>query len=692
MLQKHCSDAQLLAYADGELPGRRTADKTSRHLQVCWQCRARLDEMVDQAHAVSRALSDDSFLHPLRTAEVKERLVAAQREYEGRLHASRISVRSRVSAGWYWAAAACACVGLLAAVAFWQGQTQKHEILAKSEQAEQVPFTQPVHQTLLVEISQTRPKPLRRTGKIEVWSQPTQKRFALRWWDAQGGSLRQALWRPQDDRQYVYRYTRSAGAEQSSAPGITVYSASPRKTVSLADLSQRGLEIGAIEQQFMGWLENRQWRPITLARDFAGFVSQDGVELNLERVSSAEGVRLLRLTARRRAGSLTTEITLEMDGTSYRPRLQRIRFETADQAAEVSLISERVETVPAAVLRSSVFTPDVAVTAPATRVVEALPLAPRPPAVTAIAAFTEAELSEKQIEVEYAVHRLNACLGGSVEVTRKGVSGIAITGLVADPERRDQIRAALSDYASAGWLTVNIRTVDEALSSGLAQQPGEHTDTSAENQPVRAGTIEAPKPPVEDLLVEYFRTHPEIQATDGSATNDPSKQAAHLASRTISLSQAALGEAWALRRLAQSFGGLSDLSLEPKRLLEAMIRAHLGALREQLDHQFELLAPVFPPALVQDSAADENPNLQWQDDMLSLFREIENLNDSTLELFAGTPSKTGSASVSERLAQRTNTLNRLRSATQAAEAIVEDQFSGSQKAAAQQQKKAPHAR
>jgi len=391
--------------------------------------------MVNQAHAVARALSDDSFLHPLHTAEVKERLIAAQREYEGRLHVSRISVRPRVSAGWYWAAAACACMGLLAAVAFWQGQTQKHEILAKSEQAEQVPFTQSLHQTLLVEISETRPNPLRRTGKIEVWSQPAQKRFALRWWDTQGSSLRQALWRPQHDRQYVYRY--------SSAPGIIPYSPSPRKTVSLADLSQRGLAIEAIEQQFMGWLENRQWRPITLARDFAGFVSQDGVELNLERISSAEGVRLLRLTARRRAGSLTTEITLEMDGTSYRPRLQRIRFETADQAAEVSLISERVETVPAAVLRSSVFTPDVAVTAPPTRVVEALPPSPAGPAVTARAPFTEAELSEKQIKVEYAVHRLNACLGGTVEVTRRGDSGIAITGLVADPERRDQIRAAL---------------------------------------------------------------------------------------------------------------------------------------------------------------------------------------------------------------------------------------------------------
>jgi anti-sigma factor RsiW len=113
-IQKHCSDERLLAYADGELPGR-TADKTARHLAVCWQCRARLDEMENQAYAVARALSDDSLLHPLHMAETKERLIAAQREYERRL-ASEISVRLRVSAGLCWAAAPCACMGLLAVV------------------------------------------------------------------------------------------------------------------------------------------------------------------------------------------------------------------------------------------------------------------------------------------------------------------------------------------------------------------------------------------------------------------------------------------------------------------------------------------------------------------------------------------------------------------------------------------------
>jgi|GEM_PF-767060 len=677
-IQKHCSDERLLAYVDGELPGR-TADKTARHLAVCWQCRARLDEMEHQAYAVARALSDDSFLHPLHMAEIKERLTAAQREYERKL-ASKIPVRLRVSAGWWAAAAACACMGLVAAVVFWRGQTQKHEILAKSEQAEQVLITQPVHQTLHVELSETRPRSLKRNGKIEIWSEPKQNHFALRWWDAQAGSLRQALWRPQDDRQYAYRYT--------SAPGVIPHYASLSKVVSLADLSQQGVEIEAFERQFMNWLENRQWKPITLAQDFAGFVSQDGVELNLERISGAEGARVLRLTARRRAGTLTREIVLEMDGTSYRPLLLRMAFETPDRAVELSLISERVETVPAAVLRASVFTPEVGLTAPPARVVKAPPLppGPTPSLVTAgaafTAAFTEAELSEKQIQVEYALHRFGACLGEPVQVTRQGVSGIAVTGLVADTELRDVLRAALSNYRSAGWLTVDIRTVDEALTSVLAQQPRESADGSAGKEAVTANTMMASKPPVEDFLVEYFREHPETQAASASSAagassaKDPSKQAAQFAGRAVSLSQAALAEAWALRRLAQSYGGFSDLPVRSQWFLKAMIIDHLRALREQLDRQFELLAPVAPPAQAQDS--DDDSNRHWEDRVLRLFRAIENLHDATLELFAGTPPKTGAASLSQTLAQSASTLKRLRSATQVVEAVVQDRFPGRQ--------------
>src|SRR6202035_3669552 len=231
---------------------------------------------------------------------------------------------------------------------------------------------------------------------------------------------------------------------------------------------------------------------------------------------------------------------------------------------------------------------------------------------------------------------------------------------------------------SAGWLTVDIRTVDEALSSVLAQQPRESADGSAGKEAVTANTMVASKPPVEDFLIEYFREHPEPQAASASVAKDPSKQAAQFAGRAISLSQAALAEAWALRRLAQSYGGFSDMPVRSQWFLKAMIFDHLRALREQLDRQFELLAPVAPPAQAQDSDADDDSNRHWQDQVLRLFRAIENLHDATLELFAGTPPKTGAASMSQKLAQSASILKRLRSATQVGEAVVQDRFPGRQ--------------
>jgi len=137
-----------------------------------------------------------------------------------------------------------------------------------------------------------------------------------------------------------------------------------------------------------------------------------------------------------------------------------------------------------------------------------------------------------------------------------------------------------------------------------------------------------------------------------------------------------LAEAWALRRLAQSYGGFSDLPVRSQWFLKAMIIDHLRALREQLDRQFELLAPVAPPAQAQDS--DDDSNRHWEDRVLRLFRAIENLHDATLELFAGTPPKTGAASLSQTLAQSASTLKRLRSATQVVEAVVQDRFPGRQ--------------
>jgi len=58
--QKHCSDEQLLQSLDGELP---LIDKAfvPWHLRGCWRCRARLDAIEAQVHALLREIDDHPF-------------------------------------------------------------------------------------------------------------------------------------------------------------------------------------------------------------------------------------------------------------------------------------------------------------------------------------------------------------------------------------------------------------------------------------------------------------------------------------------------------------------------------------------------------------------------------------------------------------------------------------------------------
>lgn len=106
---RHCSDADLLALLDGELPlGRRL--RADWHLSRCWQCRARRAELDQQAQAFARAVAADTFPSPGRIAD-------ARISFEGRRKAWP-SVRPQPARPRVWLALSCAA-GVVAAMAGW---------------------------------------------------------------------------------------------------------------------------------------------------------------------------------------------------------------------------------------------------------------------------------------------------------------------------------------------------------------------------------------------------------------------------------------------------------------------------------------------------------------------------------------------------------------------------------------------
>lgn len=76
MAHDACSDERLMALLDGELPARE-ARNAQRHLETCWECRARLAELEANVHAVARACREGSWFSPAGLERSRRQLHAA---------------------------------------------------------------------------------------------------------------------------------------------------------------------------------------------------------------------------------------------------------------------------------------------------------------------------------------------------------------------------------------------------------------------------------------------------------------------------------------------------------------------------------------------------------------------------------------------------------------------------------------
>ncbi|MBL8178162.1 MAG: hypothetical protein JNK48_26040 [Bryobacterales bacterium] len=76
MTPKHCSDQRLLAYVDGEQSLIASA-LTRRHLQSCWECRARVAQLEAAAHQLTSARARSPFLPPSRVESARRQVLNA---------------------------------------------------------------------------------------------------------------------------------------------------------------------------------------------------------------------------------------------------------------------------------------------------------------------------------------------------------------------------------------------------------------------------------------------------------------------------------------------------------------------------------------------------------------------------------------------------------------------------------------
>ncbi len=621
--QKHCTDEQLVAHLDGELSA--TEERyVQDHLLACWPCRGRLKEFEDRALQFAKAVESDSFPGPVRVSAALRRFS----EWEDGQGTPGLSpVVHLLSVSRWRQLAPVAVAALVTAFLFlFFGRDARHaiqgepgDILARVQQEEQALFRNAVHQRFAVEVEQIRPPGRRRSSRLEIWADVENHRFSSRWMGPDG-RLIHAAWHPARDRSFVYD---AESGEVIATPG------SPNP-YSLVEPPADGLTVQQLEAAFARWLEGRLWRPISVASDLAVFASEDGAVLDVQQIPGGGNSPTLELTARRRVEGVDVEVRVEIDPATYRPRMQEVRFETAKEAAVLTLTAERVETIPTPDLKASLFEPNLktTVTRPAPPPpVANLPIPRVQPAVEPL------NLDVAELEVRYALHRAGACLGEPVEVMQDSEGRIVVRGIAATSARKSELLNALTNLDTPVWLNLDIQTIEEALldDDNRTATEAEILDSASAGETVTQFSQEPI--PARRYLERYYRSLPEPTEAGFDRWNTVFTGAA------VSGAEELIAEAWAIRRLAERFDGEETTRLTPaaRYLLEAMLNDHIRSLRRHAGESGRHLEPFLASAAEAGAAGGqiEWETGHWQEAARALFQVADRIHRRTRGLFAG---------------------------------------------------------
>ncbi len=501
------------------------------------------------------------------------------------------------------------------------------EILAGATAYEDRQAKQPLEQVLAVKLDSPEG---RREGTLSVWAHVDTGRFVSRWTDDEG-VLRHAVWRDKTDKVYVYDASAGPEVSERSVRGLNF---------SVADIARKGLSGEQLERGFMRWIESRSWRTISLARGLMRLAS-DGFALEVKELpSEVSGQRALRVTGRKQASGRSVELYLEVQAHTYRPINEVIRITDSTGVVEFSITPRRTLSLTASRLKrvftrewvqETVFGRELQIPPPGKR--------QRPPRVVRevaarSAAPSESELLATELEIRYALHRSGACLGEPVRVSRDASGQIAVSGLVENADRRQQLVAALEEVEGAERVKIDIRTVRELEESRAASTKTRRIVVGSDDAGARIEVKARQQAPLEEAL---FRYHQER----GLSAREAAEEAIRVSNHCVALAETILAEAWALRRLAEryDFQGTRDLPSRGRWLLEVMLGDHMRSIssyRAELDSA--LGAPIgwlAGPQPYDVPAPAEEKDADWERRGVRVFDSVAELHRLVLASLAG---------------------------------------------------------
>ena len=596
MRSGHCSSEMLLAYVDGEL-SRRTAKKVQLHLESCWECRARLTDLDNQAQEIARRSAQQTFPSPARIATARSDFFARVSECEQtsvELSAEFRSVRPfRTPAIWTVAGTVVLCA---ITIGLWltnhQPKPKPNDVLVAANESERSFYQRglSVYQAFQVQIEANQPQPFTRTSRLEVWSEGQGHRFALRWKDTQG-LLKLGSWRTHGQRLYVY--------DSDLSKEVRLEENTPHESFSLADFSEYGASAAELERGFMRWIRSRSWKPLSLSQEMLLFCSEEGVLLRAERVLSDPRGQILRLSAKRIASGRRVELVLELDPVTYRPQLTKVRLQAGRRVAELRVIVARAEYVKAS---RAVFEPDFPLRTPGWK--DAPPSSAgeaRPKLPTRLLGPDLTGLETTEAKVRYILHQLAACLGEPVEIVRQP-SAIYVRGVMKTTARKQELLSHLAEFHDLPTVKIDIRTDEE-----LREEKSRRVTSTGSSGPTAAWEKAQPlKRSVTNVTVTELSIQRDLENyLESQSASSPSPMGESGKTRggsrvtqffndSLSLWRSAFKHSWALRRLLERYANTQVRNLQPgsRRMLELMVRDHIVNVEQHTEQVRSLVQPV----------------------------------------------------------------------------------------------------
>jgi hypothetical protein len=636
----HVPEDALLPFVDGEEPAK-VAAKIGKHLEACWACRRRVEKIQQTISSYAEYYNEayvdnvESPPHRWGSFETSLRRAAAEARWRSALSEGslsrfrsffRLQVIAKIAAG-----LATAALGVVAVFLLFHGpRVSAGELVQRAAEARNQRVAKVIHPVVYQKLRLQADASNAGALTWEIWNDEKNSHTSQRLEDSAGRAL-------------GLTGLENVSNESNLTPGVA--ESRPRdafRSHSSSTGSRPSFPSALRDLQRVSKANRMDWRsPLSPANYASWRNSLSAASEEVRETRLADGERAYRLTTTA-AGPLAVDAIAKSELTvrslDWQPVEQYLEFagEGGTRSLDLKELSFDVFSLDTYKLPSITAEPPSG-----------------PPKLAPHVPPSEIELSEAEIQAHYALHRMGACTGEPVEVSREPGVGVVVRGLVETAERKKELEAELRNIA---LVTVQIQMPEEAMeTSSTSASPSAESTQPEESPPLRIGVTPAGKAeenPLEPELRAYFNrlrsTSPPSGQHSQAASATTEEAITALSNQSSSLSEAALMEAWALRRLAEAYpkGKTGQLSPRGKLLLGTMLTEHLAAFKLHAGQYVALMQPVLSsidgestqPRVgdeARESDVDGSGDSTWNAAILHLFATTLEVRRLTTYFFAG---------------------------------------------------------